>query len=93
MARKGSTGDWWNADAARLALRVKKRIKDAAYDELLLSAISVWEFARLLEKDRIRISRPAENWIAEALAIPGLRQVGLTTRLPCIPPDLRANNR
>jgi PIN domain nuclease of toxin-antitoxin system len=48
------------------------------YDELLLSAISPWEFSKLLEKKRIGISCNPEEWIAEALAMPKLRLVSLT---------------
>ncbi|NQT91495.1 MAG: type II toxin-antitoxin system VapC family toxin [Lentisphaerae bacterium] len=48
------------------------------YDEILLSAISPWEFSKLLEKDRIGISCNPEEWIAEALEMPKLRLVPLT---------------
>jgi PIN domain nuclease of toxin-antitoxin system len=48
------------------------------YEELLLSAISPWEFSKLLEKERIGISCNPEEWIAEALDMPKLRLVPLT---------------
>ena len=48
------------------------------YEELLLSAISPWEFSKLLEKGRIGISCDPEEWIAEALDMPKLRLVPLS---------------
>ena len=48
------------------------------YDELLLSAISIWEFSKLLEKKRIGISCNPEEWIAEALDMQKLRLIPFT---------------
>ena len=50
----------------------------AKYEELLLSAISPWEFAKLLEKRRLAVSCDPEEWIEEALAMPKLRLVPLS---------------
>jgi PIN domain nuclease of toxin-antitoxin system len=43
------------------------------YDELLLSAISLWEFAELLEKGRLAISCDPQEWMNQALNMPKLR--------------------
>ncbi len=48
------------------------------YGELLLSAISPWEFSKLIEKGRIGISCNPEEWMAEALIMPKLRLVPLS---------------
>ena len=48
------------------------------YDEMLLSAISPWEFCKLLEKNRLCISIDPEAWINIALDMPKLRLVPLT---------------
>ena len=45
---------------------------------LLLSAISVWEFSKLLEKGRLQIACPGDSWIRDALAMPRLELVPLT---------------
>lgn len=59
--------------------KVKRLIADTGrYEELLLSAISVWEFRKLLEKGRPGISRDPEEWLATALAMPKLRLVPLS---------------
>ena len=73
---------WWNAEPDRLSKEVIQVIRDSdGYDELLLSAISVWEFCKLLEKEKIGLSCAAEDWIKEALDIPKLRLVQLTPRI------------
>lgn len=62
-----------------LSRKVTKLIKNEdGYDELLLSAISPWEFSKLLEKGRLGISYSPEEWISAALEMPKLRFVHLT---------------
>ncbi|MGD2092102.1 MAG: type II toxin-antitoxin system VapC family toxin [Candidatus Aminicenantes bacterium] len=69
---------WWHMNPGKLSKRVKMLIQDTAgYDELLLSAISPWEFSKLLEKRRIGISCNPEDWIISALEMPKLRVVHL----------------
>lgn len=48
------------------------------YDELLLSAISPWEFFKLLEKKKLGITCDPEIWLKEALDMPKLRLVSFT---------------
>lgn len=70
---------WWNMNVSKLSSKVKSLISaPAKYEELLLSAISPWEFAKLLEKRRLGISCDPEDWIGQALQIPKLRLVPLT---------------
>lgn len=61
----------------------------AAAGRLLISIISVWEFAMLESKGRIRIGIPCAEWVSRALDTPGLSVAPLTpeiaiesTRLP-----------
>ncbi len=46
--------------------------------EILLSAISPWEFCKLLENGRLSISCDTEEWIDQALDMPKLRLVPLS---------------
>ena len=70
---------WWNMNPQKLSQKVKKVISSTnKYDELLLSAISPWEFSKLLEKQRIGISCDPEDWINAALDMPKLRLVSLS---------------
>lgn len=66
-------------NVSRLSPKVKTLIgAPEKYDELLLSAISPWEFSKLIEKGRLGISCHPEEWIEQALQMPKLRLVPLT---------------
>jgi PIN domain nuclease of toxin-antitoxin system len=63
----------------KLSSGVRKVIETTSkYEELLLSAISPWEFSKLLEKGRLAISIDPEDWIRLALEMPKLRLVPLS---------------
>jgi len=73
---------WWHMHPERLSRKVNKLIGNPShYSELLLSAISPWEFSKLLEKERLGISCDPEAWIDTALDMPKLRLVPLYPRL------------
>lgn len=70
---------WWNMHPEKLSKKVIALfLESEKYEELLLSAISVWEFSKLLEKKRIGISCNPEEWIDKALETPKLRLIPLT---------------
>jgi len=70
---------WWHVRPARLSARAAGLIgRLDERDELLLSAISVWEFAKLVEKGRLGLNCDPEEWIDEALRMPKLRLVPLS---------------
>lgn len=70
---------WWHMRPQNLSKKVLSLIGDTSkYRELLLSAISPWEFSKLLEKGRMGISCDPEDWIASALDMPKLRLVPLS---------------
>ncbi len=70
---------WWNTRPRKLSVKVRSLIASPRlYENLLLSAISPWEFCKLLEKKRIGISCDPEEWIKQALEMPKLRLVPLT---------------
>jgi len=73
---------WWNMQPRNLSKKVYALIENASnYDELLLSAISPWEFSKLIAKQRISISCDPEYWISVALNMPKLRLVSLTPQI------------
>jgi len=73
---------WWNMQPKKLSRKVYALLNDpGSYEELLLSAISPWEFSKLLEKGRLGISCDGEEWISEALGMPKLRLAPLTPHL------------
>jgi PIN domain nuclease of toxin-antitoxin system len=70
---------WWNMTPKKLSGRVRSLIRSPSrYEELLLSAVSPWEFAKLLEKGRLGISCDPEAWIREAIEMPRLRLIPLS---------------
>jgi PIN domain nuclease of toxin-antitoxin system len=69
-------------DQGQVPDEVRKSIESAASGgRLLLSAISVWELGMLESKGRIRLLSPCEQWVKEALAMPGLTLVPLTSEI------------
>ena len=61
---------------------VLKAILDAAESgNLLLSVISVWELGILEAKGRVQLHAPCEQWVREALAMPGLSLAPLTPEI------------
>jgi PIN domain nuclease of toxin-antitoxin system len=71
---------WYQlGDQEQVPDRVRQSIESAASGgRLLLSAISVWEVGMLESKGRIRLHSPCEQWVKEALAMPGLTLAPLT---------------
>jgi len=70
---------WWHMSPNKLSRKVQKVIENMkGTNEILLSAISLWEFSKLLEKKRIGISCDPEDWIKSALDMPKLRLVPLS---------------
>jgi len=70
---------WWYMHPQKLSRKVTNLIGDTnGYDELLLSAISPWEFCKLLEKGRMAISCNPEDWLNAAFDLPKLRLINLS---------------
>ncbi len=73
---------WWYMNPPKLSRRVTDLIGDTTrYDELLLSAISPWEFCKLIEKGRLAISCNPEAWLNSAFDLPKFRLVPLSPLL------------
>ena len=66
-------------DARRIGRRARRLIaRAAAEDTVRVSVVSVFEVAALHTLGRIRLTRPPEQWIREALAAPGVRLAELS---------------
>jgi PIN domain nuclease of toxin-antitoxin system len=73
---------WWNMHPEKLSRRVRSLISSPEkYEELLLSAISPWEFAKLLEKGKLGVNVDPESWIVQAMEMAKLRLVPLSPLL------------
>ena len=67
---------WWMSDPDRLSRRAAAAIRSAR--QLGVSAISCWEFARLVARRRIAIDRGPLDWIRGALSQPGVELLAVT---------------
>jgi PIN domain nuclease of toxin-antitoxin system len=81
---------WLLEDSTRISGRIYSKIERAAdKDELFVSAISPWEIAMLVAKERLRLNRDVADWLNTALSLPGIHLEPLSpaiavasTRLP-----------
>jgi len=80
---------WWTHGTGQLSDAQNGTIQANETDVIGISAISVWEVAKLVEYDRLKLPCPTDEWVAKALTYPGVRLLELTpeiaiesTRLP-----------
>lgn len=72
----------WLADEnERLTERHRQIIEDSRSDGLGVSIISCWEVAKLVEYSRLTLGCPVAEWMAGALALPGIQLVELTPKI------------
>jgi PIN domain nuclease of toxin-antitoxin system len=70
---------WLVEGHARLGEKAISMIDDAASKStILVSAISIWEIAMLVEKGRLALSQDIDQWVNRVLALPGIRLASLT---------------
>ena len=69
---------WWVDNPQHLTDKQISVLEKNESKGLLLSRISVWEVAKLVEKGRIEFSMPVAEWIALATQYPGIQLVNLT---------------
>lgn len=70
---------WLNIDSEKLSPRVASLLADTDnYEELILSSISLLEFATLVEKKRLKINCDGEEWMESALSLEKLRVADIT---------------
>lgn len=68
---------WSAVESRKLSATARKAI--AAEEDLLVSAISCWEVAMLVEKRRLQFRQDVLGWIRDALALP---KIALAPLLP-----------
>ena len=81
---------WWHTAPEKLSSKVRDTIINLdATDQLLMSVISVWEVAKLVEKNKLRLSIEIDQWVVEALNMSHFQLLPLSpeiaiesTRLP-----------
>jgi PIN domain nuclease of toxin-antitoxin system len=70
---------WWAAEPKRLSVRAKRAIEES--DRIGVSAISAWEVALLVAKERLTLDRDVLVWVRQALALPGVVPVPLSPEI------------
>ncbi|MBO3458805.1 type II toxin-antitoxin system VapC family toxin [Aetokthonos hydrillicola Thurmond2011] len=69
---------WWVANHPRLTEKYRNWIEEYQSKGLGVSIISCWEVAKLVEINKLTLSIPVDEWLAAALAYPGVQRLDLT---------------
>ena len=69
---------WWVDGSTRLSETQRRAIGRAEHAGVGVSAISCWEVAKLVERGRLTLDRPADAWLSSALSYPGIRLLDLS---------------
>lgn len=73
---------WWHERPTRLSAEARRAINKAgARAPLLVSEISLWEVATLVELQRVRLSMGLNTWLQRATAAPLVERVGITPEI------------
>lgn len=70
---------WWVNGSNELSVAKKQILSANETTGLGVSLISCWEVAKLVEKGRLLLKLPVQEWIAQALAHPGVCLLPLDT--------------
>ncbi len=62
---------WWLGETGQLSETAARAIDQA--ERVLISTISTWELALLVRRGRLRLSMPAESWVATTAMVPKVR--------------------
>jgi PIN domain nuclease of toxin-antitoxin system len=73
---------WWVTGDPRLSKRARTATERAAGDaDLAISAISIWEVAKKVEKGQLELDRPLDDWLDAALTVEGLQVLELARKV------------
>lgn len=72
---------WWIEKNPRLSAFHRRQISQHTKSGLLVSVITVWEIAKLVEAGRLDLDDSLDNWIAAALNEPGVRLAKLASKM------------
>ena len=75
---------WWLNGDSSVSSRARSAIRSEQEDEhglILVSAISAWEIAMLVQKERLTLTMDVEDWLGVAAETERLRFVPLDTGL------------
>jgi PIN domain nuclease of toxin-antitoxin system len=78
---------WWKADRRRLSASARRHLDMAA--QLLISPLTFWEIAMLVEKQRVALDRPTVTWSHDVLADARTALAPITTQIAVAAAELR----
>lgn len=68
---------FWIDDSAQLR-PASRHLIDSEADAVLISAITLWEVAKLVQLGRLSLSVPLDSWVEQALAYPKVQVAPLS---------------
>jgi len=69
---------WWVSQSPQLTAKLAQHIQQQQPTRLGISIISCWEVAKLVEIGKLQLTFPVADWLAQALAYPGMQLLDLT---------------
>jgi PIN domain nuclease of toxin-antitoxin system len=70
---------WWLDKSTRLSAAQRKLLRRVEHGESVgVADISLWEIASLVERGRVKLGLPLDEWLARATAPPRVARVGIT---------------
>jgi PIN domain nuclease of toxin-antitoxin system len=72
---------WWYQNDSQLSLRQKTAIEDARAKGIGICTISLLEIARLVQRRRILLPRPTQEWFDMALMQEGIMLISITPEI------------
>jgi PIN domain nuclease of toxin-antitoxin system len=72
---------WWVHDDPHLTNQQNQWLQQYESQGLGVSAISCWEVAKLAEYNRLKLPCSVSDWMAQALAYPGMRLLPLSPQV------------
>ena len=74
---------WWATGDAQLSAKARHAIaaQQRSSGHILVSAITAWEIAMLIERDRIVLTMDVDEWLAAVQGFDGVRMVPVSPRV------------
>lgn len=72
---------WWINNSKELTTVQRNTIVKNSSGGLALSVISIWEVAKLVEKERIILNMPVLEWIEKAIDYSGIKVYPLSSKI------------
>lgn len=72
---------WWTDENSKLLSRDLDLLRARESEGLGVSSFSIWEIAKLYEKNRVEFSVPLEDWFDKALSRPNIVLLAASPRV------------